>query len=212
VDFETFWAAWPKKKGRAVAEKAWAKVPTDVHDALMVALDAQKTSDTQFKTYTPHASTWLNQRRWEDEVDSTPRASTRDQRQSAHYTPNKHDGKCTFTHNGRQCPLPGNLLNGPSTAPAPWFCQWHSRATNRGYGPEQDDFFRIYAKAENAADYVQMHYTHDTDALVASIQDDNPQWQRLPSEGQTAYRERMRDECRRLLNAVRDNQRLSNVP
>ena len=215
MNFDTFWARWPSpKKGKAVAKKAWDKVPEADYDALMTALDKQKTSDTRFMTFTPNPSTWLNQRRWEDEIDNKPPADNRGSNRgpATHYTPSKHDGTCTFTHNGRQCPLPGNQANGPSTTTGPWFCQWHARPANRGYGPEQDDFFRIYGKAELAADYVKLHCTHDVDLLMATIADDNPQWGRMPSEGRTAYRERMREECMRLLNKVRDNQRLSNNP
>jgi len=213
MDFDTFWSIWPSpKKGKAMAKKAWAKVPEADYDAVVTALQKQKTSDTRFLTYTPHPATWLNQCRWEDDIDDKPSASNRgrNDRSSTHYTPSQHEGQCTFTYNGRRCPLPGNLLEGPSTASAPWFCQWHSRPANRGYGAEQEDFFSLYGQPELAADYVKLHYGHDVDAIRMAIVDDNPQWLRLPSEGRTAYRDRMRQECHDLLNRFRDKNRISN--
>lgn len=78
--FPDFWAAYPRKEGRQAAEKAWQKLkPDDDLQRLMAAaLEAQKCSrqwsDLQF---VPHASTWLNQRRWEDEI---PRETTQQDR------------------------------------------------------------------------------------------------------------------------------------
>ena len=78
VMFDRFWTAYPRHTSKAPARKAFAKLNPD--DALLsVMLDAierQKASaqwsDPQ---YIPHPSTWINQRRWEDEVvQSKPKA------------------------------------------------------------------------------------------------------------------------------------------
>lgn len=69
-DFETFWRAYPRKESKAQARKSFVKVTVPL-ETLLQALETQKRSD-QWKRdggqYIPYASTWLNQRRWEDEV------------------------------------------------------------------------------------------------------------------------------------------------
>ena len=70
--FAAFWAAYPRKQGKGAAEKAWNKIkPTaEVFDRIMAAVESQKGCE-QWKRnngqYIPNPSTWLNQRRWEDE-------------------------------------------------------------------------------------------------------------------------------------------------
>lgn len=70
--FDEFWSAYPKKVGKGAAEKAWKKAKVNGHKAqVMAALDAQKSSEQWQRDggqYIPNPSTWLNQRRWEDEI------------------------------------------------------------------------------------------------------------------------------------------------
>ena len=73
--FERFWQAYPKKKAKAKAKQAWAKLVPDVAlcRTMAIALQAQKRSDTWNREggrYIPYPATWLNQRRWEDEPDA----------------------------------------------------------------------------------------------------------------------------------------------
>lgn len=71
--FEEFWTAWPKKKAKADAQKAFAKVSIPVAQ-LITAIDKQKQSDEWKKErgkFIPHAATWLNGKRWEDEDAET---------------------------------------------------------------------------------------------------------------------------------------------
>lgn len=72
--FAEFWSEYPRKVAKAKAEKAWESVkPTDeVFEKIMQAVRRQKTSEQWRKDngqYIPHPTTWLNQRRWEDEID-----------------------------------------------------------------------------------------------------------------------------------------------
>jgi DNA-binding transcriptional regulator GbsR (MarR family) len=73
-EFEKFYDAYPRKVGRATALKRWlSKVKTleqaeEVHKALHKQYDELSSRETRF---IPHASTWLNQERWEDEVEET---------------------------------------------------------------------------------------------------------------------------------------------
>src|SRR5262249_32966501 len=68
--FAEFWTSFPKKHNKAAALKAWRKLkPTpEVQAAIREALQHQLGSDQWKRGVIPHASTWLNGRRWEDEV------------------------------------------------------------------------------------------------------------------------------------------------
>lgn len=71
--FARFWALYPNKKGKTSAEKAWAKlkVSESLFNLIADGLARQVVSDAWIKDggqFIPHPSTWLNGKRWEDEV------------------------------------------------------------------------------------------------------------------------------------------------
>lgn len=73
VAFDRFWAIYPRKVGKSAAEKAWAKikVTTDLFERMAASLAAWTVSTDWTKDggqFIPHASTWLNGKRWEDEL------------------------------------------------------------------------------------------------------------------------------------------------
>ena len=73
--FADFWAAYPCGRSKQAAIKAWDKLKPD--DALLVvmarALKRQMASEEwQRGIGIPYASTWLNNRRWEDEDKPLP--------------------------------------------------------------------------------------------------------------------------------------------
>lgn len=71
-DFNRFWSAYPKKKSKADAEKAFKKVKVPV-EVLLNAIEKQKKSADWIKNngqYIPYPATWLNGKRWEDEADT----------------------------------------------------------------------------------------------------------------------------------------------
>jgi hypothetical protein len=73
-DFDAFWRAWPRKVGRGQAERAYkSALKRAPHDAIMAGLSRQlpKLRSTDPK-YVPHASTWLNGMRWEDQDTAEP--------------------------------------------------------------------------------------------------------------------------------------------
>jgi hypothetical protein len=79
--FEQFWTAYPKKKAKDDALKAWEKRrPTsELLSVMLSALQRQKVSPDWLKDsgrFIPFPATWLNQARWTDEVevDVTPGA------------------------------------------------------------------------------------------------------------------------------------------
>lgn len=71
--FAEFWAQYPKKVGKGAAEKAFERIKPDkqTFDRMMDAISAQKRSRQWTESngqYIPNPATWLNQRRWEDEL------------------------------------------------------------------------------------------------------------------------------------------------
>lgn len=75
--FDRFWQAYPRKTAKPQAAKAFARLRPDepLLSRMLAALALQRQSaqwqrdDGQF---IPHPSTWLNGRRWEDEVSAQP--------------------------------------------------------------------------------------------------------------------------------------------
>lgn len=70
--FEKFWSAYPKKKAKGDAEKAFTKLKPDdeLLETILKALEWQRTSKDWTKDngqYIPNPATYLNGRRWEDE-------------------------------------------------------------------------------------------------------------------------------------------------
>jgi hypothetical protein len=70
ADFERFWAAYPKRKNRGQAEKAWVKLQPPI-DTVLSVLEVQRRSRDWVKDggqYIPYPATWLNAKGWLDEV------------------------------------------------------------------------------------------------------------------------------------------------
>lgn len=71
--FLKFWEAYPKKVSKGNAEKAFYSIKPDdiLLDTILKAIDAQSKSE-QWQSdggkYIPHPATWLNGKRWEDEL------------------------------------------------------------------------------------------------------------------------------------------------
>jgi len=69
--FENFWQQYPKKVGKLTAKRSWEKLSLDNQQKALEAIVehrkywAAKGTDWEF---IPHASTWLNQERFEDEL------------------------------------------------------------------------------------------------------------------------------------------------
>jgi len=65
--FEQFWKAYPRKVGKGAAQKAWA-VAVRKADPERIVEGVERYPWPDDPSFVPHASTWLNQKRWEDEV------------------------------------------------------------------------------------------------------------------------------------------------
>jgi len=76
-DFETFWKAYPKKLGKKAAYTSWQKIDPDAKllELILQAVVAQSgTQDWQKQhgQFIPHPNTWLNNERWNDELETIP--------------------------------------------------------------------------------------------------------------------------------------------
>ena len=71
--FDKFWTYYPRKVAKVAAQRSWKRLKAkDIDDIFSVYkehLIRWKYKDIQF---VPHASPWLNQRRWEDELEPLP--------------------------------------------------------------------------------------------------------------------------------------------
>lgn len=77
ASFDEFWNAYPKKKAKEEARKAFLKVDVDA-EALVAAIEAAKNSDDWRKDsgkYIPYPATWLRGKRWEDEGSTATAAA-----------------------------------------------------------------------------------------------------------------------------------------
>ena len=75
--FGVFWAAYPKKRSKGQAEKAWTalKPSEQLQGQILAALKRAVTSVEWAKDggrFIPHAATWLRAKGWEDELHDDP--------------------------------------------------------------------------------------------------------------------------------------------
>ncbi len=71
--FLEFWKLYPRKVAKVAAQRSWKRLKVkDIDDIFKVYkghLIRWRGTEIQF---VPHASTWINQRRWEDELEPLP--------------------------------------------------------------------------------------------------------------------------------------------
>jgi hypothetical protein len=81
-DFLVFWAAYPRKVKKLEAALAWASAKPEL--ATVLAALAWQTKSPEWVgeggAYIPHPTTYLNQRRWEDERSQAPLLSAQEAR------------------------------------------------------------------------------------------------------------------------------------
>lgn len=72
VTFDEFYAAYPRKRARKEAMKAWALISIEDRVKILPAIAAQKLSDDWRKDggkFIPYPASWLRGERWDDESD-----------------------------------------------------------------------------------------------------------------------------------------------
>lgn len=71
-DFEIFWTLYPEKKGKGKAFEFWKKISKkekdDCIDKIKLQIESNHFKGRDGKEFIPNPATWLNQRRWEDEI------------------------------------------------------------------------------------------------------------------------------------------------
>lgn len=75
ADFDEFWAVYPRKAGKKAAQKVWMKLKPSPMLGLIIQADlAKRIFSAQWTKqggqFVPHASTYLNGERWEDEIEA----------------------------------------------------------------------------------------------------------------------------------------------
>jgi hypothetical protein len=65
--FGVFWERWPRKQDKPDARRAWMRIPIAEYPAIMAGLEKFLTCEQWSRGIIPHASTWLNKKRWQDE-------------------------------------------------------------------------------------------------------------------------------------------------
>ena len=72
IVFEDFYKLYPRKVGRFLASKSFKKLSKNdkvlAYNGLLNYIRFWRHNKTE-KQFIPHPSTWLNQRRWEDEIE-----------------------------------------------------------------------------------------------------------------------------------------------
>jgi hypothetical protein len=69
--FAKFWSAYPRKQAKAEAAKAWkSQKLAPLADLIVADVTRRRLDDCQWRDpqYIPHPTTYLRQRRWEDEI------------------------------------------------------------------------------------------------------------------------------------------------
>jgi uncharacterized protein YdaU (DUF1376 family) len=70
--FDIFWKQYPRKVAKPNALKSWLKIKPDdvVLKKMLDAINQQQLPSKEIQ-FVPHPATWLNAKRWEDEVATT---------------------------------------------------------------------------------------------------------------------------------------------
>ena len=68
LSFDDFWSLWPRKTARKISEQAWMRL--NIVDQKLAMNDCVARYKNTPKQFVPHASTYLNGARWEDEIVS----------------------------------------------------------------------------------------------------------------------------------------------
>jgi len=65
--FDEFWSVYPRKTAKGAARSAWLKaLKRESAEVVILAAQTYSSDKNRDAAFTPHASTWLNQDRWQD--------------------------------------------------------------------------------------------------------------------------------------------------
>ena len=79
TDFDTFWEACPRKTDKAKAKKAWEKLTDAEHFNATQGMKHHRDNNPQWKNpkLIPHPTTFLNGKRWQDDIVEDKPATVR---------------------------------------------------------------------------------------------------------------------------------------
>lgn len=72
--FEDFWSDYPRKEAKKKAEQIYNRLAEKARAAIKADLPLRKATDAWQRGFAPHATTYLNGERWEDEITNQPQA------------------------------------------------------------------------------------------------------------------------------------------
>ncbi len=78
MDFSDFWKLYPRKVAKKDAEKAWNKLKPEQKQKAIDTVSMHTKCwccECRESHRIPHAATWLNGERFEDEIETAPRQS-----------------------------------------------------------------------------------------------------------------------------------------
>lgn len=79
--FESFWKKYPRKIGKGAAWRAWKSSPPGLYEKIISSVVEHHSRDPAWKRdggqYIPHPATYLNQKRWEDEIPNLEKTITK---------------------------------------------------------------------------------------------------------------------------------------
>lgn len=79
--FKRFWSVYPRHTNKKKAFDVFVKKCTDetvLQKMLSAVVDYKETEQWQNERFIPHASTWLNGERWEDEINPASKSNSND--------------------------------------------------------------------------------------------------------------------------------------
>ena len=83
-DFDTFWEQYPKKLAKKKAMDSFLKIRVEdvsLETIIKAIKNQEKCEQWQNKQYIPNPATWLNQKRWDDEMITNPEPKQREEYQ-----------------------------------------------------------------------------------------------------------------------------------
>lgn len=67
--FEVFWRGYPRKENKKGARQRWMRLDHSLHERIIADVAARAAGhDTWIRGFVPHAASYLNQERWNDEI------------------------------------------------------------------------------------------------------------------------------------------------
>ena len=74
MQFDEFWKLYPRRVAKLVAHRIWNRLSKKDKTiiSIMLPLHILRWEEKELQ-YIPHASTWLNQKRFEDELEPLPK-------------------------------------------------------------------------------------------------------------------------------------------